>query len=416
MSDELQTQKPLPPSPADWPARLREMDRDLKKRGLVVPDAREWLSFEKNVAARMYASRFHFRFPRTRDLITTAEEFSGLLFRVGVNSKIETRTLGDRLTDLSASKISDIFAVSPVDLKDSHLHALLAKGYFGTPFDEPLPNYDTKSVPEYFESKPLPKRIRKKTPPYDPKLAVIAFLITRQLVTEDLVETYLPEIPYREFHRYQSKIHREIETTFPERFKRFEKYWDSLTTPQKQALRQVHMAQDRASTYPEAAKALGITTNALKERLKAATAKLKAFYPELRAIQDESKRPSPWKPSDYDTLKMFHLARARTPLPVTRLDPVTRAPLEILKHPRTKIRTPVPNLREKIAEWERGRYDPDHNGVGSPRLAHMTAIPPPRTSAVLNPENQKITQARIRHWEETGESISASECARLARR
>ena len=214
-----------------------------------------------------------------------------------MNSKIETRTLGDRLTDLSASKISDIFAVSPVDLKDSHLHALLAKGYFGTPFDEPLPGYDTKSVPEYFESKPLPKRIRKKTPPYDPKLAVIAFLITRQLVTEDLVETYLPEIPYREFHRYQSKIHREIETTFPERFKRFEKYWDSLTTPQKQALRQVHMAQDRASTYPEAAKALGITTNALKERLKAATAKLKAFYPDLRAIQDEPKRPVPGSPA-----------------------------------------------------------------------------------------------------------------------
>ena len=80
MSDELQTQKPLPPSPADWPARLREMDRDLKKRGLVVPNAREWLSFEKNVAARMYASRFHFRFPRTRDLITTAEEFWASFF------------------------------------------------------------------------------------------------------------------------------------------------------------------------------------------------------------------------------------------------------------------------------------------------------------------------------------------------
>ena len=234
----------------DWPARLREMDRELKMRGLVVPDAREWLSFEERVQGRMYASRFHFRFPRTADLVRTPEEVLGFLFRVGVDPRPRSESLTGRTTDLSASKISDIFGTSPWDLKDSHLHALLAKGHFGSAHDEPLANYDTKKVPAHFKYKPLIKKLRRKPEPYDPKLAVIAFLITRHLVTDDLVEIYLPELPYSDFHRAQSKIHREVERTLPERFKRFEEYWKALTTPQKQALRLVYMAHERNSTYP----------------------------------------------------------------------------------------------------------------------------------------------------------------------
>jgi hypothetical protein len=270
------------------------MDRELKKQGLVVLDAREWLSFEKNVSARLYASRFHFRFPRTADLVRTPEEVSGFLFRTGLDPLPRPQSLTSRLTDLSASRISDIFGTSPSDLKDSHLHALLAKGHFGSPHDEVLANYDTKKVPKSFQSRPLPQKIREKSLAYDPRLSAIGFLITRNLVTEDLVEIYLPEISYAEFHRYQSKIHREIEATLP----------------------------------------------------------------------------------------------------------------------KTKIRTPVTGLQETIVAWERGRYDPDHNGVGSPCLAHMTAIPPERTSAALSRKNQKIAKERIRKYEETGTALSAAECSR----
>jgi hypothetical protein len=404
-----------PSEASDWPSRIAEMDKLLKKQGLVVLDSREWLSFKKNIAARMYASRFHFRFPRTSDLVGTPEEFWSFLNRLAKGKTERPKALSSRQTELAASRMSDVLGASPTDLKDSHLHALLAKGHFGTPQDEVLPNYDTKKVPDYFQSKPCQEKIRRKPAALDPKLPVIAFLISRNLVTEELVEIYLPEISYADFHRHRSKIHREVEATLPERFKRFQKYWDSLTTPQKQALRLVHMAYGQRSTYPEAAATLGITVNALKERLKTSTSKLRQFYPELIPLQDQPKGADVWKESRYDSLKIVDLERVKIPLPVTRLDPVTLKPIKTWKQKKTKIRTPIAGLAETILAWNRERYEPFHDGVGSPRLAHMTAIPPERTLAVLSAKNQVKARARIQEYEETGIAVLAVDYARLAR-
>jgi DNA-binding Lrp family transcriptional regulator len=388
---------------------LQALDRDLQAKGLYSPGDREQVDFKRNVQGRMYASRFHFRFPRVHTLIETPEALASLISRMSSDPWIMKRVLTNRLTDLAASRISDIFGVGPRDLKDSHLQSLLACGHFGSYLDERLENTGIRTVPDHFEVKPLRKRRKSIEKLYDPKLALVAFLITRDLVSPDLVETYLPEIDLKEFHRYQAKIHREVEATLPDIFKRFEVFWKTLTPSQQKALEGVYMPRDARMTYSEVARSLNITVPALRKRLKGAIAKLYQAYPDLRALK-RLRIPSSWRPNPMGDMGLFERIRGKTPSPFKRLNPKTLETLETVKSPtKNKVRTPTPGLSSKILAWEKVQHEPDHNGVGSPRLAYMRAISPQSQTTLSRAENRLKVQARLRYRDETGESVTVAE-------
>jgi len=403
---------PSPPERGDlptWWAYCREVERDLRRQGLINDGTAEKLGRKESACAMAWASKAHDRFPRVGALLDTPSRQAGFLYRVALDPFARTQALWDRSTDLSASRMSEILGVPPADLKDSHLRALLRAGHFGSREETALPCFRTQPCPKTFEIQPLPESLRKKDRAIDPRLAAAALLISRTLVQEDCIETYLPEIPYSEFHRLQAQVHRAIESTFPERFKRFQSYWGSLTIPQKQALRQVYMGREKNVSHAEAARQLGIAPSTLRERLQGALQKLKKVYPEFADRQPAWLKKDLWKRPDYDEMRLFHFARARKPEPVTRLDPFTRKTVQTQNQAKAKNRTPINGLREAISGWECTNYEPEHNGVGSPRYAHMRAIPAPRPAPALSLANRKCVAERLKRIE-AGEEPQLAGC------
>ena len=63
--------------------------------------------------------------------------------------------------------------------------------------------------------------------------------------------------------------------------RRFKRFWASLTTAQKQALRMVYIKNPDSLTKAEIARKLGIRVDTLQERIDYAIKKLKRFFQEF---------------------------------------------------------------------------------------------------------------------------------------
>lgn len=164
-----------------------------------------------------------------------------------------------------------------------------------------------------------------------------------------------------------------MEQSLPWYAKRFIAYWKTLTAAQRQAIRLYYFENDEKKPKRKIAKKIGISVDALKDRLEGALRKLDLhFYP---LIPSHQRRPAYWKTLfqalDRRDRGLFVKSSAAHRHPVYRIDLVTGEKTGEITGQPSKTRTPQVGWAESKA-WERvTTYWPRHDGVASSLLAHL---------------------------------------------
>lgn len=273
----------------------------------------------------------------------TPEEDAALAFSITEELYEVSRPKGERRSVSIASSL-ERFGKRPRDLKHSHLIDLFQKDHFGGELDV--------------------------------ELTLTAYLVIKGLVAQDVVACFAPALTYKQFHKLQAKIHREVELTLPPLFKDFLAYLSSLTDRQREALTLYHFENDERRSKKDIAKKLHISVDALKDRLEAAHRKLEAQFPTL--IPSRTRRPAYWKTlfraPDTRDRGMFIKSSAEKRHTGYYLDPVTWTRTGVVTPSPAQTRTPQKGWAESKA-WQRATtHWPRHDGTASPLLAHLPNV------------------------------------------
>lgn len=145
---------------------------------------------------------------------------------------------------ISTSQIYDFSGPTPKNLKHSLLIKLLNQGFFS----------------------------------FDKKMEAAAFLIHEEMTSGEWFFQFSEKMDFAMFHQYQSKVHKILEQKKTDREKKWNIFWKSLTSKQKNALDLVYMNNSEDRSKEIIAKSLKISLNSLNDRLEGAIKKLKAVF------------------------------------------------------------------------------------------------------------------------------------------
>jgi hypothetical protein len=269
------------PTPSSILARLEQacatfdlgrVDRELKKKGLT---SRTFVLGAKESACLAAVSReTPYLFPSAQELLQNdPKAVTRFLYQAALDSVFLGHALREKSTEPVCS-MADHFGPSPKDFRDSHLRQLLARGHFGTRIDSPLEKAHSSE--------------QSQEQAYAPKLELAAYLISRGLNREDLLENFAPALRYEDFHVLQSKINRILDRTTPELARQFEKFWDDpkLKPAQKKALLCVYMENEDGLSQRAVAKRIRVPFETLRARVRSGLRILRKHFPKLIPLSE----------------------------------------------------------------------------------------------------------------------------------
>ncbi|MBS1960869.1 MAG: sigma-70 family RNA polymerase sigma factor [Bdellovibrionales bacterium] len=341
---------------------LSEVEQELVDEGLYSRKRAEVLCKKsKTPEWRVASPEASFPDVELRELLDTPERMTAFLYRAARDPAFASHALRDRRPGMT-SQLSTLTGPWPATLKDSCLWTLIARKEFGDPENKTFVNAETRNAPAY-----------------DPKLLLAAYLISRNLNTREAMEFICPGFPFEEFHAYQSRIHRKVESSLNERSRRFQEYWDALTAKQREAIRAVYFDNEEDLTDREVADALGISAYSLQDRVAGAIKKLEAHFSEFVPMRI-SRGLGHWTAlaEGPDVKNYSSRSERRVVRPLFRIDSATGRRVRI-ESSGAATRTRVANF-ETHKQWLKvTSYRPTHDGVESPLYAHMVAKPLKRT-------------------------------------
>ena len=245
-----------------------------------------------------------------------------------------------------------------------------------------------------------------------PDLKLVAYLIIKRLTSDEDLKIFAPHIARGEFHKLQAKVHMEVEKTLPRHSRIFIVFFNLLTESQREAIRSYHFENEEDHSKREIAEKMGISVDALKDRLEGAYRKLEDHFMSLTPFRLQ--KPVYWK-------TLFHLPDTRdSGLFVKssadeigtgyRLEPVSKARTEVITPNPAEIRTPQPGWRSWKERQSKTLYWPSHDGIESPQLAHLPNAytykrsDDPKYSNHMK-ERQKLTQAELEFEDSVADTI-----------
>ena len=331
---------------------VKAMDRDLMRAGLVNDRAIESIGTKRDFARSARGKSASFRFPYLSSCLTTSDELMAFFFRVATDSDFKDAVLNHPLIWLETS--GEAFGGGSWDLKHSHLSSLFDRGHF--------------------EPERCSKRL---SPPDAVALEAIAYLTLKGVTREWELEQIFPYLPFLRYQALQSKVFAEVEKTLPANFRRFLDVMESFTTAQREAVSEFYFRNRERSSKREIAIRLAINVKSFDERLEGAVRKIKKEFRELTPVEDL--RPSYWKTlferPDRRQDGMLYQSKVNHVHPLYRIDSVTGGRREIA--PRSgKLPLPVraeAYIKRKDLE-RRTNYTPSHDGVMSPKYAHLPNV------------------------------------------
>jgi hypothetical protein len=182
-----------------------------------------------------------------------------------------------------------------------------------------------------------------------------------------------PFLSYERFKPLQAKVYAEVEKSLPRNSRRLLKVIEAMTRPQREALYAFHLNNTEELTRDEAAANLGISVDSLQDRVDGAMKRIEAEFKEL--MPSKKNRPKYWaglfKLSDTRSHGVFKRSEAVKVRPVFRIDPVTGIKTTIPIRTTRIHGTPIPGIRDQKRWLRVTGHQPRHNGVESPKYAHM---------------------------------------------
>lgn len=148
-----------------------------------------------------------------------------------------------------------------------------------------------------------------------------AYLLFKGIANRHFIKMAFPKYPAEKF----SELRGQVFEIYSENRSRdeivFDKFNKALTTKQRKALQLVYMSEEPKS-YAEAATQLGISVDALRDRIDGAVEKLKAAFPEYAALKKE-RSPSNFK-TDLAFDGFYRKSSARIVRPIRRQNKDTK--------------------------------------------------------------------------------------------
>jgi predicted DNA-binding protein (UPF0251 family) len=228
---------------------LKTLTTELKRERLWNDRREECLGLQQDLSLEYSFPDQGYAFPRTHELLESPQDLAVFLFKIGIDSLVFNQAIRRELPGVKSA--SSYLGGGAWDLKHSHLLDLFREGHF----DEK----EGQNKMEIQEGKIL---------------KAVAYLTCRGITKESELEMILPALSYPRFHRLQARVYREVEATFPEWMKQWNRVWRSLTPPQQEAIRWTEFENSEGWTQFEIARQLGISLASLKDRLHLAYQKI----------------------------------------------------------------------------------------------------------------------------------------------
>ncbi len=327
---------------------MKAFERRLRREKLLNTREIEFLGTKFDFASSASAAGGTFLFPTLEVTLGDGPELSSFLFRAATDDEFKSAVLKHPLKCIETS--GRVFGGGAWDLKHSQLMALLAKGHFNS---GEIIGREKQNDQHLFKT--------------------VAYLTSKGATKEWELEQLYPYLPYRRFQMLQARVYAEVERTLPKNSRRFLKVLENMTEAQREALYAFHLNNPEELTRPQVAENLGISIDSLQDRIDSAMRKIKAEFKEL--TPSKSKRPPYWKNlfklPDLRLDGIFRRSEGKRVRPLFRVDSRTGEKTEIAAPGRPAKTTPISNIRE-LRQWARVTgYKPRHDGVMSPKYAHM---------------------------------------------
>ena len=195
----------------------------------------------------------------------------------------------------------------------------------------------------------------------DPKLELVAFLISEGITRPEFLKRVVPDLDYGEFKRDEGKVNALINATLPEKAKIFKLFLASLTDIQRKTVQVLYFDNDENLTQVEVAKKLRISYDSLRDRLSGIKKILYKRYPEFTQKKESQKKrrgSGPKPPAPCKSAALLSVEQ-REPGPdevkVFQLNPKTgaRTKLIVKKSSKGRARERAALTEEKIREIKR---------------------------------------------------------------
>lgn len=254
------------------------------------------------------------------------------------------------------SPIAELIGPSPNDLKEAHLRDLFHAGHW-------------EGKIKWENDRPVEEKV-------DPNLRVVAFLAMRGLTTKEQLERVYPFMEPKDFASYLSKVYQAVESTLPELFRRFIKFWDGLdldgnelpyedrlTDRQKEVMALIHF---HGLSQADIARRDGNAESTISEHVDKAEEKfMKCFrLPHMREcrgnLPDGRTYFSALEQAPDSTDDGFYRRSSNKPGHVYAIDPTTGDCLGLWKEPAYPASKPRALISRRNArewsEWKRPKY------------------------------------------------------------